>query len=524
MLEASPAKRCVVVLDTSFGGLGRDGAEFIEGQVFNVPSRIPSDRERITVWSATSRDEATRSYGLGGHGLFTYLVAGALRGWADGALDDNPDNRVTLYEAQEYVSQAFVELGEDTLSPTTDHRAHARLWVLTDALMLEDGPDMAGLALLGLDDAGSVSDIQIGEEDPDDELEWMLAEEGDRIREEAKRKWKVTLEMARAGDEAGRVSLEAFIERFENAKVEVDGVSRDVEIRELDEAHRWLDGYGTGQPDGLDMDENLGDPDLTSDYLSADEARRVGMKRAEYNRYQRSGQTYDEWLETRYSHARRFHVRVGGAFATGALDMFYSTRVVMENGLIQENYWWQSTGNRSAAGSFVVGVGYGISAVADVGIDFSMVFARQHLLCEARDLGTGEDDIGSSDQLHKDAAHVMIQPRGRFMLLPFKMVKPYLGAGVAMIFMPSFDLPYQWAQDRPVTFVLGLEPLAGVQFDTPMGIGFFVEVPFTIYAVSNQGYSEGHTGEGHLAAGELNDPYPPSRILLRIQAGVQLRF
>jgi len=524
-LEASPAKRCIVVLDTGFGGVGRGGEELIEGQRFDVSGRIPADREKITVWSGASRDEASRSYGVGEHGLFTYLVAGALRGWADGEMGDEPDNRITLYEAQEYVARAFVELGVTEQIPNTDRRSEPRSWVLTDALMLESGPDMAGLALIGLDDTGMMTDITIGDEGDDDELEWLLAEEGDRIREEARRKWQSTLELARSGDEAGLVSLEAFIERFENAQVEVDGVVRGVEIPEVHDAHRWLDGYGTGQPTGPDLDTDLeDDPDLTSDYLSAEEARRIGMKRAEYKRYEQSGLTYDEWLDTRFSHARRLHIRVGGAFASGGLDMFYSTRVVMENGLIQENYWWQSIGNRSAAGSFVFGVGYGVTAVTQLGVDFSMVFARQHLLCESRDLGTGDDNIGSSGQLHKDAAHVVIQPRGRFMLLPTKRVKPYLGAGLAMIFMPSFDMPEKWAQERPVTFVLGLEPLVGVQLDTATGIGFFVEVPFAIYAVSNQGYASGHTGEGLLAESELNAVYPPSRVLLRVQAGIQLRL
>lgn len=46
-----------------------------------------------------------------GHGAFTYLSLGALRGWADGALDGAPDGVVTAGEAARYVERGLLELG-----------------------------------------------------------------------------------------------------------------------------------------------------------------------------------------------------------------------------------------------------------------------------------------------------------------------------------------------------------------------------------------------------------------------------
>ena len=63
------------------------------------------------IWIPTEGIEGSPSFSLAQQGLFTYLVTGSLRGWADGSLTGEQDGILTMGEAQAYVQQSIVQLG-----------------------------------------------------------------------------------------------------------------------------------------------------------------------------------------------------------------------------------------------------------------------------------------------------------------------------------------------------------------------------------------------------------------------------
>ena len=261
--------------------------------------------------------------------------------------------------------------------------------------------------------------------------------------------------------------------------------------------------------------------------LDQGEAAEIGVGPAEYRAYVNSGLTFDGWTRKRYDHKGKFHLRFAGFYALGGLDMYYSVRVVRDASEVYETYYWQSFGFRSVSGGGTFGLGFGVAPAVDLSVEVSMYFGEQWLLREWRTPDGTESTINSTDEPPRGGAmHLMIAPKTRFYFAPFKPVKPYAGFGFALIFMPPFDVPEEWAPDRPGSFVLGLEPTLGMQFDSPLGVGFFFEVPFTGYVGSDHGVESDLSGEGaYLSDEEKNDPpIPVPRYMLRLQLGIQIRI
>lgn len=256
------------------------------------------------------------------------------------------------------------------------------------------------------------------------------------------------------------------------------------------------------------------------------------MTAVEYHQFQRSGASYDSWQERRFSHKGKFHLRFAGFYAMGGIDMYYSERAVLNSTEVLERYWWQSFGMRAASGGGTFGLGFGVAAPVDISVEFSLLYGEQWLMREYRNPDGSQSTIDTHNEDNPiprgPAMHVLIEPKGRFYFTPHKAVKPYGGFGVALFFMPPFEVPEEWAQDRPGTFVLGLEPALGVQFDTPVGLGFFIEAPFTIYLATDHGIEQGTSGStAYLTEEEKNLPPDPAsvpRFMLRAQVGVQIRM
>lgn len=135
----------VLVLDTCYSGLGRSGAALVEGKRFVVPVYAVLPPPDVTVWTAASGDELSGGYADAQHGMFTYFVVGALRGWADGELSGTRDGVVTRGEAQTYVARALRSIGERSQTPTLVGGADEAL--VSD--VKESGPDLASLRPLG---------------------------------------------------------------------------------------------------------------------------------------------------------------------------------------------------------------------------------------------------------------------------------------------------------------------------------------------------------------------------------------
>jgi hypothetical protein len=140
MTAAVRGHNTLIVLDACFTGTGRSG-DALTGERFAIPTWVASPKDDVTIWAATSSSQPAAPFGEVGHGLFTYFVVGALRGWADGKLSGTKDGLVTLDEAQAYAASAmrFVRAGGQ--QPEV---VGSKDIVLTERAQ-EDAPDLAAL-------------------------------------------------------------------------------------------------------------------------------------------------------------------------------------------------------------------------------------------------------------------------------------------------------------------------------------------------------------------------------------------
>ena len=263
--------------------------------------------------------------------------------------------------------------------------------------------------------------------------------------------------------------------------------------------------------------------------LTYQEASEKGMGPSEYKRYSSSGLMYGDWARERYNHKGRFHLRFAGFYALGGIDAYYSARVVMwDESAILDTYSWQSFGFSAAGGGGTLGLGIGVAPAIDLCLDMSLIVGRQWLLRQSRTPDSAESTITNVDpaDIPKGTAiHFLIEPKIRVFFAPYKAVKPYAGFGLALLFMPPFDIPEEWVPPRSATVIFGVEPALGIQFDSPLGFGFFIEVPFTGYLPST-GVETIREGEQHvLLDDELNDPPTPvPTYMFRLQLGLQVRM
>jgi hypothetical protein len=126
--------------DACYGGLGRGGAEIAPGKRFAVPTYAVQDTTgKDLYWYAASGDQLAGPYADAQHGAFTYLAVGALRGWADGELDDVRDGKVTAREANAFVARSLSTL---QITDQTPEISGSRDQVLISSDRLEPAPEL----------------------------------------------------------------------------------------------------------------------------------------------------------------------------------------------------------------------------------------------------------------------------------------------------------------------------------------------------------------------------------------------
>ncbi len=139
--SASGAK-VFMVLDACYNGASRAGTDLVAGRRFAVPVQPVEPGEWTGAWFAAQPDQLSAPLDAARHGAFTYFAIGALRGWADGELDEEADGRVTGAEAQAYVDRMLGVAGVTGQHPELSGYAPER--VLTRG-KLERGPDPAAV-------------------------------------------------------------------------------------------------------------------------------------------------------------------------------------------------------------------------------------------------------------------------------------------------------------------------------------------------------------------------------------------
>ena len=230
--KRSNIAKVVLILDASFGGNHRDGTRVISPPPPNPPRFKAPEDERIVVWMADGRARTAPHYRAADHGMFTYLVSGALRGWADGALGDSPDGLLSLGELQRFVRLHTHALGSAHASNESELPAQSD-WTLVSGKM-ESGP-------------GEVSWSSLAKVEQN--LQMIQAIGRYRARSQA------AYQMATSVDdpEVRRESLEAFLKTFGRPEIVIRS---SMWLPEVDSALRELSGVGENQDSVAEVDES----------------------------------------------------------------------------------------------------------------------------------------------------------------------------------------------------------------------------------------------------------------------------
>lgn len=207
--------QAVLVLDLGFSGVTREAGELIPGTLFRAtPPPPPPD---VLTWYGAAPDSSAPAVPGVGHGLFTWSVVGALRGWADGELTGRPDGRVTAEEAQHYVRRAATAFGATTPPPLA---LHGPLLARTLAEgRLEVGPDLAAVAA----QAGPAT-WPLTPTDPD-ALAWRALETDlrEQVAERAARAWSQARNLYMIGHPDGPTAVRRFLQTYSAISYLVDG-------------------------------------------------------------------------------------------------------------------------------------------------------------------------------------------------------------------------------------------------------------------------------------------------------------
>jgi hypothetical protein len=154
-ISRGPQRRAVVVLDTCFSGRTGEGAPLAVGLQPLIPARegLPAGAG-VTVFTAGSGEQFAGPLPGAGRPAFSYLLLGALRGWAD----QDHDKAVTEREAQEYTQSALMFLLKGDREQTPELWSASPERALAAASSLEPGPDLFALATAGAPGSPSLTD------------------------------------------------------------------------------------------------------------------------------------------------------------------------------------------------------------------------------------------------------------------------------------------------------------------------------------------------------------------------------
>lgn len=144
---ASAGGHAVVVVDACQSGTGRDGAALLPGARPALPVEELGARADLVLWTSTSPGQLATPLPEVGHGAFTWLLVGALRGWADGERGGGRDGAVTLEEARAYVDRSLRTAQVDQ-QPSLRWEGDPSRELLLRARGLESGPPASALPRL----------------------------------------------------------------------------------------------------------------------------------------------------------------------------------------------------------------------------------------------------------------------------------------------------------------------------------------------------------------------------------------
>jgi hypothetical protein len=217
-------RQTIVILDGSFGRQGRDGSyPFIGRDTEDVRPFTQVEYDGVSVWVATTGDQIAGAYEPVRHGLFTWAMLGALRGWADGAEGELPDGMVTLGEAQTYVSDLVRHLGRYQV-PSFEAREEMSGLVLGEFDGMEMGPSPEMLDEFARRHRAELMARTLIEAEERASMDWMRVQA-----------------MVERGDPAAKQALLDYVRDWERPLLSVQWVQYVPYVREAQRQHDHWD-------------------------------------------------------------------------------------------------------------------------------------------------------------------------------------------------------------------------------------------------------------------------------------------
>ncbi len=250
--ERGPGK-VVMVLDSCFGGSSpvyksiTDGLQLVitEDEFREWIEEIES-RPSIAVLSASQHDEFAGSAPYLRRPAYSYLLLGALRGWADPDGDDG----ISLGEAHEFTKAQLAQIVKGrTQVPGFD--GVGADWVLATPANPEPLPRFPSYGAPPAHDTGQGSSLRLGASAVDvDTLIDRLGVAGSsytaqalELQREVQAVWE-KIEPGLSNPAAALDAVLAFYQRWAPAELEIDGTTHKVALPAVDKAWSWLSRQG----------------------------------------------------------------------------------------------------------------------------------------------------------------------------------------------------------------------------------------------------------------------------------------
>ena len=196
-------QRVVIIADANFGTRGRDDLEVFKRDQIGTALPLPDSNFEQIIWLPSEDQSPSPQFPIAQQGLFTYLVAGAWRGWADGEIDGIRDGNLTFGEMQHYVRHKMVALGVP-IKPTIFSAPEVQD-IIMHKLKQEDPPNAAVLHDLSSDFFSR-------------RLEFSAS----YLKAQADNEWQLTIMEAKKGGSDGEAALKDFLKKYEYSTISMN--------------------------------------------------------------------------------------------------------------------------------------------------------------------------------------------------------------------------------------------------------------------------------------------------------------
>lgn len=214
-------KRVVIIADANFGTRGRDDLEVYTRDQIGTATPLPNSNPNTIIWLPSEDQTPSPQFPIVQNGLFTYLVAGAWRGWADGEIDGVRDGNLTFGEIQAYVRHKTVALGvpvKPTLYPAPEVQD-----ILIHSLKQEEAPK-----------ARIIHDLS------KDFFARRLEFSADYLKAQADEDWQMTIYEAQKGGPDGEEALRSFLKKYEYSSI---SMKWSIYVPQVQEARQLMQTY-----------------------------------------------------------------------------------------------------------------------------------------------------------------------------------------------------------------------------------------------------------------------------------------